>query len=106
MRRSETRLRGLGEQVIKILACELRDIADLPDEVQIVDVIRPPSQSAGEFYPDFAFDQWPHIVADEKYVYVHIRSRYAVRRPARSPLMVEDFESFLRRWDDLWKDKK
>lgn len=106
MRRSETRFRGIGEQVLKILACELRDLAELPDEVEIVDVIRPPNHSAGEFYPDFAYDRWPHIVAEERYVYIHIRSRYAVRRPSRSPLMVEGFEAFLERWNELWKEKK
>ena len=88
------------------MACELRDLAELPDEVEIVDVIRPPNQSAGEFYPDFAFDQFPHIVASHRYVYIHIRSRYAVRRPANGALMVEDFEKFLERWDQLWKEKK
>ena len=103
MRRSETRLRGMGECILRIDASELRDVSELPDEVEIVAVLPPPNS---EYVPGYAVDRFPHIVADRLFAYIHIRSRYAVRRSSGAPLMIEEFDKFLESWQSLSKDQR
>lgn len=103
MRKSETRLRGIGECILKIDAAELRDIAELSDEVEIVAVYPPPNST---YIPGYAIDKFPHIVADKEFAYIHIRSRYAVRRPPGTPLMIDEFEKFLENWNSLHTEKR
>lgn len=98
MMRSESRLRGMGQQIIKILACELRDIAELPDEVEIVKVIGPDQVHVTpcSMIPE----------PREPYAYIHVKSRYAIRCPEGAPMTIETFEEFMTRWQDLWSQKR
>lgn len=105
MRRSSTRLRGLGEQIIKILAAELRDIADLPDEVEILAVFPAPNQG---YAPEAVFDQFPlvYVASGFRYAFIHVLSRYAIRRPRGAALTIEGFEEFMQRYEAMRSQKK
>lgn len=103
-RRSETRLRGMGECVLRIMVSELRDLAELNDEVEIVNILPGPYMPG--YVPGISWDHYPTMVVDRQYAFIHIRSRYAVRRASGAPLMIEDFEKFLETWKSLSKEKK
>lgn len=76
---------------MSVLDTDVRELGKIPDEVEIVRVLR--------LDPDTNQFQWP------KMTYVHIRHRFCFRHMRGSMLCIERLSEFLERFEGLLKDE-
>lgn len=119
---------GMGEEALRIEAHELRRIGEIPEEVEIVQILPelPPhtkcvyvdgGMGVGpapiELWQEKLPKEWvPHPLVKPpvkpRALYVHIKHRYCPRLPAGASLAYDSLDRFLRRFNSLreYEDSK
>lgn len=95
LKHPETDLSGVGNQIISIESSDLRRLADLPIDVEIVRTVPP---------PDRVYDvpiSWTVPRPDQTFLY--IRHRFCFRCAPGQIMCTEPFDQFLRRFKELEK---
>ena len=87
-------IEGMGEEVIRIPLTEIRQLAALPADVEIVASLRSPERR-GEGWTAGGEGAPPPCL------WLHIRHRYCIRTPPGGVLPWTEFEVFLSRYWSL-----
>lgn len=86
---------GIGYEVLKFAPAELRDIADLPEDVRILQALSPILEKYQTAGASWVYGSGP------KSIYILIAHRYCLRMSPGVPYTHDTLEHFLKRYWEL-----
>lgn len=90
------RIEGVGHEVLAIPLESVRELGELPADVQVMAVVRPPYAQAS------SYSEWvPDPIPRPPYLYLHISHRYCIRCQRGAPMCYTSLEEFLQRYEEL-----
>jgi hypothetical protein len=90
----DVKIKGMGTEVIRVRFEDVRLLASLPLDVEVVAALAPPHRHQYG-------DGW----CSDPTFYLQIRHRYCVRCPDGSALMIDYLQNFLRRYAEIKADE-